>query len=46
MKEQIAKEEEALSSSKNRVDEFNERMAAIDERRKIAQVCSTHGDLQ
>uniref|UniRef100_A0A183F461 Myosin_tail_1 domain-containing protein n=1 Tax=Heligmosomoides polygyrus TaxID=6339 RepID=A0A183F461_HELPZ len=37
MKEQIAKEEEALSSSKNRVDEFNERMAAIDERRKIAQ---------
>ncbi|VDO30261.1 unnamed protein product [Haemonchus placei] len=37
MKEQIAKEEEALLSSKSRVDEFHDRIAAIDERRKVAE---------
>ncbi|WKX94398.1 hypothetical protein Q1695_011560 [Nippostrongylus brasiliensis] len=37
MKEQIAKEEEALSSSKSRVDEFNDCIAAIDERRRVAE---------
>ncbi|KAK5973088.1 RecF/RecN/SMC protein, partial [Trichostrongylus colubriformis] len=37
MKENIAKEEEALLSSKNKVDQFNDQIAAIDERRKVAK---------
>ncbi|VDN25266.1 unnamed protein product [Cylicostephanus goldi] len=37
MKEQIAKEEEALKISQKRVEEFNEMIAAIEERRKIAE---------
>ncbi|KJH44532.1 RecF/RecN/SMC protein [Dictyocaulus viviparus] len=37
MKEQIAKEEEVLSCSKKRVDEFNDQIKAIEERRKYAE---------
>ncbi|EPB69702.1 hypothetical protein ANCCEY_11207 [Ancylostoma ceylanicum] len=37
MKEQIAKEEEVLSNSKKLVEEFNDMIAAIEERRKVAE---------
>lgn len=40
MKEQIAKEEEVLSNSKKLVEEFNDMIAAIEERRKVAEVSS------
>ncbi|ETN74598.1 hypothetical protein NECAME_12867 [Necator americanus] len=40
MKEQIAKEEEVLSNSKKLVEEFNDMIATIEERRKVAEASS------